>query len=441
MNNHNRIKITNFLNNLDIDSLAYATHFCKRKPKKISPLHFLISFYSMMLDKKFSLRLWASSFNILSNQTISFQALAKKLQFRQLEFTQALLSKALLQKFKLSTNFCVNAIFQKFERVLLEDSSCVKLANALYDSFPGSRTAYSSSAIARIQLLMDIKTNTYQSFHLTSFTKNDLSFAGQILNFIKSNDLIIRDLGYFINKVLKQIDEKSAYFLSRLNLGILIFNPLTFKQMDLAKKLKSLEINGIDHLDIEVQIGSKEKHKVRLVAFKLNKEQSKVRLNQAIQNRHKSCKISEKSLYLLTWNIFITNVKQEEWSTSQVYQAYTFRWHIEMTFKNWKSYFKIDEFIQSCTGPNPARPEIILNLCLTFMVLVFIPKFNHYYDLVLKFYNKHLSPFKFTDFIQNNLSLIFEVNQKKTLELLSRYYCYDLRLDRKNYFEKLCAMN
>jgi len=437
MMQNNSFKITQILNDLNVETLASSTQFKKRKPIKINATDFLVSFCHMMYGGKFSLRNWASCLSSITGKIISFQALAKKLQFRHLHFTQTVLTRALEHKFCSTTNISISDLFVKFGRVLLEDSSCIQLADILHGSFPGPKLPYGQSSIAKIQFVTDIKSNSYQSIHLSNFCENDRAHSNQILNQLQPNDLIIRDLGYFVINVFRQIEKRSAYFLSRYNMPALLYNMGSGEEIDLVKELRKLDHKGVKNIDIEVLLGKKEKYKIRLVAFKLNKNQSKIRLNHAIKSRHNNKTLSERAKYLSTWNIFITNVAKEEWSTNQVYQAYSFRWHIEMTFKNWKSYFKINEFVKTCIGPNPARPEIILNLCMTFLTIDFVPKFNYYFKLILNEYNKYLSPFKFVDYLFERFDLWPNSSEKSVLEILSRYCCFEKRKDRKNHFEKL----
>jgi len=47
---------------------------------------------------------------------------------------------------------------------------------------------------------------------------------------------------------------------------------------------------------------------VRIVAVKLTDRQAARRRKQAKKNRHNNVKVSKKSTYLLSWNIFITNI-------------------------------------------------------------------------------------------------------------------------------------
>jgi len=266
-----------------------------------------------------------------------------------------------------------------------------------------------------------------------------LTYADNILNRIKPKDLIIRDLGYMITGVLGKITELKAFFISRYKIGTYIYDANTDQQINLVKQLKKLDRNKIKRFDTVVKLGSKEKVKVRIVALKLNEKQAAKRRDHAKRSRPKST-LSKEAIYLMSWNILLTNIESESLTAEQIYELYSLRWHIEIIFKNWKSNFEIDQLIQSSRGSNPVKPELLLYLSLSFMVLIYIPKLNHYHKIIFENHNRHLSPYKFAAFVINHLDLIFDDNQDYTLKLLLQYCCYDKRKDRKNIYEKIYGM-
>jgi len=207
--------------------------------------------------------------------------------------------------------------------------------------------------------------------------------------------------------------------------------------------LKKLDLHKIKRLDTVVKLGAKDKVKVRIVALKLNDQQAKKRRDHSKRSRHPKhpkFKISKEAMYLMSWNILITNIEEEVLTGEQIYELYSLRWHIEIIFKNWKSNFEIDQLIRSTRGANPVKPELLLYLCLSFMVLIYIPKLNHYHRIILENHNRHLSPYKFAAFLINNLECVFEDNQDYTIKLLLQFCCYDKRKDRKNIYEKVYGM-
>ncbi len=430
-------KIKEFLENMPIEELAKATGFQKRKPKKIQATDFLLSFFLVLSSKQYSLRNWAIKLSKLSGQIISFQAIAKKLQIRQLEFIKAIYCQAMEQYMAQHLPSNQTILFSKFGRVLLEDSSCVQLKDSLQEHYPGSNNQYKKSCICRIQLCFDLVSNSIEQVYLSSFVKNDLSFSADIIARLQPKDLIIRDLGYSVIKIFKSINDLGAFFISRYKLGVLLYDPIKEEAYDLVKRLKKLDKKKVKTLDVNLKMGAKEKYAVRLVALKLTPAQADQRRAQARKSRHKNVKVTKQADYLMSWNIFITNVKKEVLKEEEVYQLYTLRWHIEMIFKNWKSNFNVTQIIQSCRGKNPVKPELLLFLCMAFMTIIYIPKLNHYRKIIWHRHQRHLSPFKFAIFLTNELESFFEQTEEQNLQLLLNFCCYDKRKDRLNDYEKI----
>lgn len=430
-------KISLFLENYPIEELAKSTGFQKRKPKKIQALDFLLSFFYVLSSKQYSLRNWAIKLSKLSGQLISFQAIAKKLQIRQLEFVKTIYCQAMNQYMKQQFPAAQTILFSNFGRVLIEDSSCVKLVSSLSESYPGSSNQHKKSCICRIQLCFDLVSNSIEQVYLSTFVKNDLTFSADIIGRIQPKDLIIRDLGYSVIKVFKKINDFGAFFISRYKIGVLLYTPIKEEEFDLVRHLKKLDKKKIKSLDKNLKMGAKEKYGIRLVALKLTPAQADQRRAQARKNRHDNVKVTKKADYLLSWNIFITNVKADVLKQEEIYTLYTLRWHIEMIFKNWKSNFKVDQILQSCRGKNPVKPELLLFLCMAFMTIIYIPKLNHYRKIIWHKYQRHLSPFKFATYLTNELESFFEQTEELNIQLLLKFCCYDKRKDRFNDYEKI----
>ena len=433
---NNQSQLRKSLSILDVETLARQTSFTCRRSRKISPESFLISFFQMMLNRRFSLRSWAENLSLLNGSLVSFQAIAKKLDYRQEPFFQALFQKVLLNKIQQRLNFQVHAILDSFNRVIVEDSTCFKLPKSLFDFFPGAQLPHGRKSGGRLQLRIDLKTHTYQSLSLQSYCTNDQRFAPDILETLQRNDLIIRDLGYWSIIVFKKIVQCKAYFVSRLKLKTGVLEPETQQNIDLQAFLKKKEKQGIYQIDIPVLLSSKYQLPVRLIAMKLQPEQAAKRRRAAKTQRHKDTPISKESFYLMSWNLFVTNVEEKVWDPKSVYHAYSLRWHIEMIFKCWKSKFNFEAIFKNCNGRNPMKPEIILLLTIISYLLLFISSFNTAAELVWKKYRRILSPQKFADLALNDVIFLLMKHSKSYLPFLAYHCCYDKRKDRLNHFEK-----
>ena len=114
---------------------------------------------------------------------------------------------------------------RSFERVLIADSTSIGLPKVLAPFFPGaSNQTGSKQAQLKIQAYYDLRNESFVDFSLSSFRKNDQAASKDILAVAQPNDLILRDLGYFVLAVFKQLDQRGCFFVSRLKTGHLPFS-------------------------------------------------------------------------------------------------------------------------------------------------------------------------------------------------------------------------
>ena len=167
---------------------------------------------------------------------------------------------------------------------------------------------------------------------LSGFTRNDQAASTDSLSLLRPGDLLIRDLGYFVLKVFQQIGLLGAFFLSRYRHDVCLFDPQSGQPIDLAGLLRSGQ-----SFDQEILLG-KEKVRVRLVAQPVAQALADERRRKAKSNRDRRLNPSKRKLYLLGWNIFVTNVSRTVWPAGALQPIYRLRWRIEIIFKAWKSH-------------------------------------------------------------------------------------------------------
>jgi hypothetical protein len=247
----NKDKITKRLSKLDIEKGSYATKFIKRRDGKINGELYVASFFFMILSGGTTLYNWTLQLcRLVDGLKLSEQGLERKLEFRQVNFAKWLLSKSL----RTQLNTVVSSSkgnkpeelektaldLKHFNRVLLQDSTCINVPKNLADFFPSSFVKQGKSATARIQLTMDLLSDNYEQISLGSFRDNDGKASDSILEIIQPKDLILRDKGYWSLNVFKAIDEHEAYFLSRLKYGVNLYNEQNNEQNNDKLDLKKI---------------------------------------------------------------------------------------------------------------------------------------------------------------------------------------------------------
>jgi hypothetical protein len=356
------------LDRIDCAALARRSGFQKRTPRKIKPIEFLKSLCAGVFHPRVSLNVWASLLGLISGCEVSKQAFGKRVNERAVTYIRDVLFAGIgsLSGMHLARGA---GVFARFRRVLIQDSTHIPLPDHLADQYPGaSNQRRRKQAGMKVQAIWDLMTEQFVHFSLSPFTRTDQSASRDIISIAQEGDLIIRDLGYFVLSVFKQLNGLGVYFLSRLRSQVVIYNPRDGKRIDLLAELKK---RGV--FDMNVLLGEKERVPLRLVALPVSEGVANERRRKAKSNRDRRCRPSQASLELLGWQIFITNVDSSIWTTKTVADVYRIRWRIEIIFKAWKSHFDL------ISTPDGSRAQV--EVCIL-AKLLFITFFHAFFDRI-----------------------------------------------------------
>lgn len=299
-------------------------------------------------DARVSLRLLAAQLSACCGQVVSKQAVGERLNDGFVALLDWLVGAQLGQAYR-SVGGNIRGVFAAFARVLVEDSTLIGLPPHLAEAYPGARNQSGKpQASMRLQTLLELKTDVLLRIGRHAFTDNDQGAAAEIVEILRPGDLVLRDLGYFVIGVFRQIAELGAFFLSRLHSAATVLDPRTGQALDLTALLR-----GHDTLDLDVLLGCEERLPVRLVACRVPPDVAEQRRREARQNRDRRARNSPAKLALLDWELFVTNVPRETWPTRIVAQVYGFRWRIEMLFKAWKSFLHL-----AAVEPKASRQQV-----------------------------------------------------------------------------------
>ena len=365
---------------------------------------------------------WALQISLLSKKTVSKQGVFDRIGENTVMFSKQLLEEVLSKQF---TKNYASILFDKFNDVLLQDSTTLRLPKILSSIFKGNHANGEQKAVARIQSVFNIKKMAFSYFSLGSFTENDQSASSSILPILKQGDLVIRDMGYFAIDAYKKIIAAKAHFLSRLKYGVTISDE-SGKVISLKKLLS--QKNGIDKW---VYIGIKNRLKVRLIMIPLPKVVAAEKIRKA--KNHKDARFNHSKEYYqwLKFNIYVTSVEDDVWNTTDVGMAYKVRWQIEIIFKCWKSGFSLQNVLHDgCT--NEKRVKVIIYLMLVFMCLVMKKIYVDYKNRIERNTTKIISLIKLSIMVNNNIKEILTLPQKVLKEFIIRNCCYESRTGRAN---------
>ena len=280
INNVKEIFSTEFL-----DRLSKDTGFIKRK-SKINAQTFLAfnTFLSNdMCDKSLSTlcgRL-AAQYNI----SISPQALNERFNEYSVAFMQEVFNCMMIKQNKVLQNENKKL---NFNRILINDATSYVLPAKFCNEFKGSGGVSSKAAI-KIQLQYDLLTGSFICCDTYGGTSSDSNYVEVMDNHTKAGDLRLSDLGYYKIDYLKKIDDKKAFFISKLKSTSAVYqkNPSPNIRKN-GTIVKSSEYIKIDIFEIikpladgetmeikDIYIGSKKELKSRLIITKLSEKTSK----------------------------------------------------------------------------------------------------------------------------------------------------------------------
>lgn len=342
-------QVLDSLNRLRLDVLAKRTGFCERKSGKITPSRFVQSCLALALQKCVSLTVWAALLGILAKDTVSKQALAARLGQGAALFLKEVLAGVLA--LSIGAKRALSPLARHFKRILVQDSTCVKLTEKLAPVYPGGSNQHGlTPGVLRIQAVFDLLSQSWVRFDLSSYRRCDQKASADMLSIVKKGDLVIRDLGYFVLDVLEGIRARGASFVSRFHPPTKIYDsPDQARPLDLLKLLR--KVGSLDRL---VWLAA-QRMSVRMVAIHLPQAVADERRRKARARQNKSGQpLSKTYMALLDWTIYITDVDKETLPPEQIAALYGQRWHIEIIFKAWKSHFHFE----SAISPNISQNEI-----------------------------------------------------------------------------------
>ena len=414
-------EITTFLDEENINKIAKKTGFVKRE-RKLNGFIFLdMLLFTHFNNNELSLNDLSAQISDRYNIRISSQAIDERFTDAAVDFFKLILEKILNNW--LPRKALID--FTEYEKIKIKDSTSFQLPENMEEKYQGSGGA-SSKASIRIQFEYDLKNGEITDLSLHPFTKQDMSNAGETIDCIKSNELIIRDLGYISIKYLQKIQDQSSFYLNRLHSGINAYEKKgeDYVKIDFEKLHKQMKKAGLKLWDNEVYVG-KDKFLTRIVVELLpeNKYEERIRKVKRKASRN-GRNVGKNAKARMALNIFITNT---DIPAEDIRTLYTLRWQIELMFKIWKSIGKIHKIKEM----KVERFEAYLFAKLIWIVI----NWKIMWQITIFMFNKHkveISPYKLFKTLKNRL-LDFRQALIKGFEYLCSYINSVAQISHRNH--------
>ncbi|MDQ0247953.1 hypothetical protein J2S09_005651 [Bacillus fengqiuensis] len=322
-----------------LEQLARETGFIRRKRKwGVREFVSLCVFLSQQISTA-SLTELCQHVYMSNHLLVSTESLNQKFNTAAVELMKRLVAHLLHKNHLERSKADIPEVWELFKRIKILDSTGFPLHPAFTRFYRGTRR----SSEMRVQLEYEVISSSLSQIELTEGIENDNTYGQQHTNTIEAGDLSIRDLGYLYFPDFKKMDEKGAYYVSRLRLNSRVYRKEgeVYQLIDIQKELAHLEEGECIEWD-DVYVGAEHKLPTRVVIYKLTEEEYQQRgqsLKKVEQRKRKTFK--KKTKERSEFSLLITNLPSTKVSASDVYKLYSIRWRIEIVFKTWKSLMKI----------------------------------------------------------------------------------------------------
>jgi hypothetical protein len=416
---------------IDTEAIARRCGFLFRRARKIPIPKFLKGLLALAPESDLSLERVASVVGLAAGTTYTKQALSERLGDGLKPFLAQVILRSLGQ---IPSSVEVNRCLQSFARVLVQDSTVERLPKHLAALFPGSGNQHGRhSASLKIQWVCDLKNSSVQQVSLSGFTRNDQTAAWDILEVARPGDLVLRDLGYFVGGLLGQLVTKGISFLSRFLHCTQLYDPNSGQSFDLLAHLRRSPF-----LDVDLRLGA-ERWPVRLVALPVPQEVANLRRQRAkaaAKRRHRAAP-SKEHLFLMGWNLLVTNVPRSTWAPKALLAVYRLRWRIEIIFKTWKSHLGLRKL--NCRTAALLELSVLTKLLFCALVCQVCDALELQCSE-----GEHISLLRLGRILGQCAcwfsALVLGISISQWLEFwLTRHAFYEKRKDRQNYYQLLAG--
>ena len=323
-----------------LDSIARATGLIQRFSRKFSAEGFLLTLFHAVCHGNASFRAMAVTLAEFQVSSLARQSLHQRFKPKTISFLQAVLASLLIDHQADSLGR------MRFSRILVQDSSQFWMNRKNSRHFRAVANKSGETSGAKIDLIMDLQSGGFVDCREAAGSTQDRTLGPRLLDEVREGDLVIRDLGYFDMAGFQRIEEVGAHWISRLHATAEVI-------LNNDKPLEILLQSTVQStLDLRVQVTAK-RHRVRLIAIRLPEEIANRRRQQKKDKRTKN-KTSPKKGTLIRegWNLYITDLKDDQCSVEELVRFYEQRWQIEIQFRAIKQSTAMKKAMQRITNRN-----------------------------------------------------------------------------------------
>jgi len=342
-----------YLSYEEIYGAAIKTDFLIRE-RKTDPVVFLLTLVlGKFSQEKPSIAKYNRIYNsnVDEDNVIEYNSFYARFDETSLRFVNECLS-ICLNKAMSESNVELYGYLKKFQDLLIQDNTIVRIHSAFSDKFPAARARCKAAGI-KIAYLFSVVCNSPMKVTFTSENTNDNKTL-EIDSWIKDRLLLI-DRGFFKHETFAKIKENGGYFVSRV-------------KKTSKPRIKELSLDIPEHLRNKCE--GKDIYET-MKTLKGRDIDATVTLNYLKKNLNGKNSDTPFELRFIAiydseleeYYIYLTNLSRE-YKADAIAGLYSLRWDIELIFKEIKSEYG--------TGKIKTKNEYLMEILLKIPILTLI---------------------------------------------------------------------
>jgi Transposase DDE domain len=257
----------------------------------------------------------------------------------------------------------VPELFARFNGVYTQDGSILALPASMKEQYPGcgGKSPEVGLSSLRLEVRYELSHGGMSGPWITAGREAEHKGAAREEH-LPQGSLFVGDGNYFTLSSMRVRGKAGCFWLVPAKANLHFYDPQGIKT-DVVSYLKQHADEKV--VDVQIQAGLKDRLPCRLIAVHLNREQRRVKARYTVyqpaaskgiqtrgpkggkqapkkKGRQKSKKTSKSRLQLADWVLILTNVPEELLSAQEALVVMRCRWQIELLWKLWKQYGKID---------------------------------------------------------------------------------------------------
>jgi Transposase DDE domain len=320
------------------EQLARQTGFVRRASKLTGAVFAQTVVFTWLADPNATLETMAQTAAGLG-APITPQGLDERFHPAAARFLESLLARAMTQV--VTADPVTIPLLRRFAGVYLQDSTVIRLPDALEGNWPGCGGSADSASQAAVKFFvrLDLTSGTLTRLVPQPARVSDSAMVVADED-LPPGSLRLADLGFFDIEEFRRLGQRGVFWLSRLLPAAKIYDT-DGRELPL---LGWLAKQRPGRLELPVLLGATQRLPCRLLVERVPDAVARKRRERLLKAaRRKGTKVSAAKLALCAWTLYVTNTPAEKLTLAEALALGRARWQIELLFKLWKEHGRLDE--------------------------------------------------------------------------------------------------